>query len=170
MRVVYVTDCEGPVSKNDNAFELCGRFIPEGEEFFARVSRYDDFLADVVRRPGYKAGDTLKLILPFLKAHGLTDAGMEEYSRDSILLMPGARRSLRKIGDLGPVYVVSTSYAPYIRALCRVVGLPPERAWCTAVNLDRYALSASDAELLRGLAREIAAMPLLHWPEGAAGP
>jgi predicted HAD superfamily phosphohydrolase len=170
MTVLYVTDCEGPVSKNDNAFELCGRFIPGGEEFFARVSRYDDFLADVVRRPGYKAGDTLKLILPFLKAHGLTDAAMEEFSRDSILLMPGAQRSLQRIATLGPVYMVSTSYAPYIRALCRVIGLPEERAYCTAVSLDRYPLAESDAELLRGLAREIAAMPLLEWPEGAAGP
>ncbi len=168
--MLYITDCEGPVSKNDNAFELCGHLIPRGEEFFARVSRYDDFLADVVRRPGYKPGDTLKLILPFLKAHGLTDAAMEEFSRESILLMPGAQRSLRRIGGLCPVYMVSTSYAPYIRALCRVIGLPVERAYCTAVSLDRYPLAESDAELLRGLAREIAAMPLLEWPEGAAGP
>ncbi len=59
---IFVTDCEGPISKNDNAFEVASRFIPEGGEFFGKVSRYDDVLADVVKRPGYKAGDTLKLI------------------------------------------------------------------------------------------------------------
>jgi len=67
---LYATDCEGPISKNDNAYELCERFLPEGAAFFERVSRYDDYLADVVRKPGYRPGDTLRLILPFLRATG----------------------------------------------------------------------------------------------------
>ena len=69
------TDCEGPLALNDNAFELCREFIkPDGARFFQQVSRYEDYLADVLKKPGYQAGDTLKLILPFLKAHGLTEA------------------------------------------------------------------------------------------------
>ena len=56
---IYVTDCEGPLTKNDNAQEIAERFIPDGAGFFARLSRYDDLLADVVRKPGYNAGDTL---------------------------------------------------------------------------------------------------------------
>ncbi|RLA85280.1 MAG: energy-converting hydrogenase A, subunit R, partial [Deltaproteobacteria bacterium] len=67
---VFVTDCEGPISKNDNAFELCCHFIPEGEKFFSLLSRYDDYLAYVEKREGYKAGDTLRLIVPFLIAFG----------------------------------------------------------------------------------------------------
>jgi len=70
---LYATDCEGPISKNDNAYELCERFLPEGAAFFERVSRYDDYLADVVRKPGYRPGDTLRLILPFLRAYGVSD-------------------------------------------------------------------------------------------------
>ncbi|MFQ6074292.1 MAG: hypothetical protein ACE5KC_03635, partial [Candidatus Bathyarchaeia archaeon] len=66
---VFISDCEGPISKNDNAFELATHFIPEGDSFFTLISRYDDILADIVKKPGYKAGDTLKLILPFLKAY-----------------------------------------------------------------------------------------------------
>ena len=40
----FTTDCEGPISKNDNAQELSAHFIPRGETFFAIVSKYDDFL------------------------------------------------------------------------------------------------------------------------------
>ncbi len=29
---IFVTDCEGPISKNDNAFEVASRFIPERVE------------------------------------------------------------------------------------------------------------------------------------------
>ena len=74
---IYVTDCEGPLTRNDNAQEIAERFIPDGAELFARISRYDDFLADVVRRPGYNAGDTLRLVPPFFKAFYVTDEEVE---------------------------------------------------------------------------------------------
>ena len=57
----FVSDCEGPISVNDNAFELSGHFIEDGEKFFEIVSRYDDVLADVLKRTGYNAGSTLRL-------------------------------------------------------------------------------------------------------------
>ena len=69
-RRVFITDCEGPITKNDNAAELCEAFVPGGDRFFKKISLYDDYLAEVARRPGYKAGDTLRLILPFFKAMG----------------------------------------------------------------------------------------------------
>jgi predicted HAD superfamily phosphohydrolase len=89
MRKVQLnTDCEGPLALNDNAFELCRDFIkPQGDRFFQQVNRYDDYLAEVAKQPGYQSGNTLKLILPFLKAHGLTNAQIEAFPADS--LMPG---------------------------------------------------------------------------------
>ena len=33
-----VTDCEGPLTRNDNAQEIAERFIPDGAEFFARIA------------------------------------------------------------------------------------------------------------------------------------
>ena len=52
------------------------------------------YLADVAKKPEYQAGDTLKLILPFLKAHGLTNAQISDYSWKHIMLVPGSGRSL----------------------------------------------------------------------------
>ena len=65
----YITDCEGPLTLNDNAYELCEHFIEDGGELFKILSKYDDYLADVVKLPGYKAGNTLILILPFLSSY-----------------------------------------------------------------------------------------------------
>ena len=70
---IFISDCEGPISKNDNAFELAANFIPNGDKLFTNISKYDDVLADVLNKPGYTAGSTLKLILPFFKAYGVTD-------------------------------------------------------------------------------------------------
>ena len=62
---LFITDCEGPISKNDNAYEITQQVISDGDKFFTQISRYDDVQADILKRQGYKAGDTLKLILPF---------------------------------------------------------------------------------------------------------
>src|SRR5512136_2951233 len=97
---IYVTDCEGPLTKNDNAQEIAERFIPDGAEFFARISRYDDFLADVLRKPGYNAGDTLRLVPPFFKAFYVSDEDVEHFSAERVLVVPQARKALDAVSKL----------------------------------------------------------------------
>src|SRR4030067_1182546 len=94
---VFISDCEGPISKNDNAFEAAAHFVPDGDKLFAIISKYDDVLADIVRKPGYNAGDTLKLILPFLKAYGVTDERLREFSAENLVLIAGSRETLEHV-------------------------------------------------------------------------
>lgn len=142
----FITDCEGPISKNDNAFELASWLIPEGDRFFTLVSRYDDVLSDIIKKPDYKPGDTLKLILPFLKAYGATNAKMSTYSKANVLLVPGADETLRFIEDIMPAYIVSTSYEQYILALCEEIRFPKENTYCTRIDIDHYDLSVDEIE------------------------
>ncbi|MFB0507012.1 MAG: hypothetical protein ACETWT_09800 [Thermodesulfobacteriota bacterium] len=165
----FNTDCEGPISKNDNAMELTASFIPEGQRFFSLISKYDDFLADVEKRHGYKAGDTLKLILPFLKAHGMTNAEMVDYSRGHILLVRGALETLRFVNGLMPSFIVSTSYEPYLDALCSVVGFPMDHVYCTKVNIDAYPLGKKEEARLKALTSEIVQMKMISWSDEATG-
>jgi len=164
---VFITDCEGPISKNDNAFELTSCFVPDGDRFFALISRYDDVLADIVKKPGYKAGDTLRLILPFLKAYGATNDRMKDYSSENILLVPGADETLRFVRDMMPSFIVSTSYEHYIFALCDAVGFPKENVYCTRLDIDMYEFSEEETEKLKILREEILKMPMIEIPEGA---
>jgi len=164
---VFITDCEGPISKNDNAFELASLFVPEGDRFFTLISRYDDFLADIVKKQGYKAGDTLRLILPFLRAYGATNEKMRAYSAKNILLVPGADETLRFVRGFMPSFIVSTSYEHYIAALCDAVRFPKENAYCTRVNIDGYILHESEVRRLRAFREEIVKMPMIEIPKGA---
>ena len=167
MRRQFKTDCEGPISNNDNAFELAQEFIPRGGEFFAKLSKYDDFLADIAKKPGYKAGDTLRLILPFFKAYGVTDAGIREFSSRNILLVPGADAALKQIQSIMPVFIISTSYRPYINSLCEVVDFPVENAYCTELSLDRYGIPDPEINYLRELHSKILALPSIEIPASA---
>jgi energy-converting hydrogenase A subunit R len=140
----FVSDCEGPISLNDNAFELAGHFIDDGEKFFQIISKYDDILVDEIKRPGYNAGDTLKLILPFLKAYGATNKGMEEFSSKNVLLVPGAMETLGQVNRTMPSFIVSTSYEPYIRALCDLTHFPFDHCYCTRLDLESHSLNEAD--------------------------
>ena len=164
---IFVTDCEGPISKNDNAFELTSSLVPNGDSFFALVSKYDDVLADVVKKPGYKAGDTLRLILPFLKAFGATDKKIRDFSARNVLLVPGAKNTLTFVRKLMPSFIVSTSYEQYISSLCELTGFPFENTYCTRLNIDKYDIDEEETKRLRELRKEIAALPMIEIPRNA---
>lgn len=167
---IFITDCEGPLTKNDNAAEISDAFIPRGDRFFKTVSLYDDYLAEVIRKPGYKAGDTLRLILPFFKAFGLDNRTVMRFSRRNIEMIPQADCMLREIQDLMPAYIVSTSYSPYIRAVCEALGFPFMNTFCTDVDLDAYTLRDNEKKILKSLHSRILGLPDFTIPASAKSP
>ena len=159
-----VTDCEGPLVLNDNAFELCQEFLgPEGGRFFRQVSRYEEILAEVVKRPGFRTGATLKLILPFLKAAGLTNARLQEFCRRTVKFMPGARGAYRFLIHHGvPVFIESTSYRPFALAVAQEIKLAADRVFATDLNLDHYHLSEAEKNELDRLKTKFCEAPELE--------
>ena len=158
MKRLFVSDCEGPISKNDNAFELSKNFIPNGDRLFSNISKYDDVLVDIVRKPGYTAGSTLKLILPFFKAYGITDQQMEAFSEQNIFLIANSRFTLNHVKQIAESYIVSTSYEHYIRALCKAIDFPFKNTYCTRLSIDNIAITPQEKDQLREIAQEIAQM------------
>lgn len=167
MKNSYVSDCEGPISINDNAFEITSHFIPKGAKIFTVISRYDDVLADVLKKPGYKAGNTLKLILPFLKAYGLTDRKMREFSAQNLILIPDIKETLRYLGEIAHTFIVSTSYEHYIEALCQAIDFPYRNTYCTKVRLDNYDIPEEEKNKLKKLAEKISQMQIIEIPPEA---
>jgi len=164
---VFVSDCEGPISKNDNAFEITSHFVPDGDKLFTVISRYDDVLADVLKRPEYKAGDTLKLILPFLRAYNVTNQKMRDFSAQSLVLIGGVKDTLEYVRGGAHTFIVSTSYEHYVRALCQALGFPYENTYCTRLSIDKYRIKEKEETKLKEIAKEIAQMPIIEIPSEA---
>jgi len=154
MRQICI-DCEGPITKNDNALELCQHFLPQGGDFFSLISRYDDFLADIVRKKGYRAGNTLSFILPFLKAASVTNKKIIDFSRRGLLLISGAERMLPRLAEKIPTFIISTSYRPYVQALCDKIKFPFRNTYSTYLDLDKYHLAPEEADQLNRLLDEV---------------
>jgi energy-converting hydrogenase A subunit R len=167
LKRVFCSDCEGPISKNDIAFEITSHYIPDGDNLFTTISRYDDALADIIKRPNYKAGSTLKFILPFLKAYGLTDQEMRELSAQNLVLITGIKDTLQHIRNKAYAFIVSTSYEHYIKALCQAVDFPYENTYCTRLNIDKYRITEEEKVKLKKIAQNIARIPKIKIPQEA---
>jgi energy-converting hydrogenase A subunit R len=158
-RKFFVSDCEGPISVNDNAYELSGHFIEDGEKFFEIVSRYDDVLADVLKRPDYNAGGTLKLIVPFLKAYGATNQNIIDFSIKNVHLIPGARETLKFVNSTMPSFIVSTSYNHYIMALCNRTEFPYDNTYSTKLDMDFTELDPHEADVIKEFRKQTIKTP-----------
>jgi energy-converting hydrogenase A subunit R len=172
MRKIHmITDCEGPLALNDNAFELCRDFItPAGDRFYQQVSRYNAYLAQVAQKPA-PAGNLLKLILPFLKAYGLTNAQLADHAGKTAALTPGAAGAFKFLHTRDfPIFALSTGYRQFAEAVGLQLGFDPEHILATDVDLDRDKLAAAEAEELKRLAGEIAAAPEIELSADAKSP
>lgn len=122
-------DLEGPLSPQDNAYELFSR-IPNGKEIYERLSRYDDILT-LEGREGYEPGDTLALIAPFLKLHGITERDVVEVSNRA-RIVTGARELLEILREDGwKIYIISTSYEQHALNIARRLGIEGNNVCCT---------------------------------------
>jgi len=164
---IFVSDLQGPVTANDNARELTAHIVENGERLFKAVNRYENILANVVRKDGIKAGDTLRLILPFLKAYGATDSSLLRLSKEGLRTIPGADKTMRYVQEFMSSFIVSTSYEHYVGVACDEIGFPFENAFCTRLSMDMMEIEDWEVETLRNLCKEIVKMPLIEVPDQA---
>lgn len=152
-------DMEGPLSPQDNAYELMKR-IRNGKIIFEVISRYDDLLT-LEKRNSYEPGDTLSLIVPFLLHSELSLEDMESISNEATIT-DGAKEFIDElkstdwwVGD------ITTSYHHYGYPITQRIGIPPGNVACTGLpHLDycRKIMSESEHLLITQIEKEIIAL------------
>jgi energy-converting hydrogenase A subunit R len=151
-------DLEGPLSPEDNAYELM-RLFPRGGEVFEVISRYDDLLT-LEGREGYEPGDTLSLIVPFLVCHSISQANIELLAQKAGLT-PGARELVSLLHSRDwEIFCISTSYQQYARQITQRLGIAAEDVACTTFPLDHYSstLCQEDVHRVKRAEEEILAL------------
>ncbi len=129
-------DLEGPLSPQDNAYEVMA-LVEKGREIFEKISRYDDLLT-LEKRENYEPGDTLKLILPFLIYHGITEEDIARVSARAGLVK-GSRELISELKERGwQVYIISTSYQQHAHNIAKALNVSLENVACTYLNLSEF--------------------------------
>ena len=145
----FITDCEGPLTLNDNAYESSAKFIEDGGELFKILSLYDDYLVDIVKKENYKAGNTLKLILPFFVVENLKNRDFVEFSKNNIYAVSDSKFLLSYLKEAMNTYIVSTSYGQYIEAVSNYMQVPFENTFYTKVDVDSLVLSDEEISKIK---------------------
>jgi len=129
-------DLEGPLSPQDNAYDVMQLIGKEGAVIFEVISRYDDIIA-LEGREGYEPGDTLALIVPFFLLHGITKEDIKKVS-ERAKIVEGAKYLFEKLqAENWDIYIISTSYEQHAYNVGRKLGIPEDNVICTKLNLEQ---------------------------------
>jgi energy-converting hydrogenase A subunit R len=151
-------DLEGPLSPQDNAYDLM-RLFPGGDRVFEVISRYDDLLT-LEGKEDYEPGDTLALIVPFLIIHNVSEADIARLAVKATLIN-GAIDLLSRLQYASwKTFCITTTYEQYAIHITHKLGIYAHNVACTKFPLNKFsvALTRQEAELLRQTEQEIMAL------------
>ena len=151
-------DLEGPLSPQDNAYELM-KLFPNGDKIFEVISRYDDLLA-LEEREDYEPGDTLALIVPFLVLHDISENDIAALATKASLTDGAAELVSWLQSKSWKVFCISTSYEQYAIHITQKLGVYAHNVACTPFPLDRFraTLHKEDSSLLQQTEQDILTM------------
>jgi energy-converting hydrogenase A subunit R len=151
-------DLEGPLSPQDNAYDLM-RLFPNGDRVFEVISYYDDLLT-LEEREDYEPGDTLALIVPFLVLHDISENDITTLASRATLT--GGAADLVNWLELNgwKVFCISTTYEQYAIHITQKLGIYAHNVACTQfpLNTFRKTLSQEESALLEKTEEEILTM------------
>jgi len=149
--------CTAPgfLSSGNAMKRMCDRFIRNGGRVFDVLTAYDNIQSHELDRDDRCSGDTVRTMIPLLKANGVTDTSMQKFFVDDMTLMPGAN-VIHHINDTMPTMIVSECYEHHSVALCDSLKLPSDSIKCTEVSFDSLNIGKKEAGRFREYASEIA--------------
>ncbi|UCC90263.1 MAG: hypothetical protein JSW24_03790 [Dehalococcoidia bacterium] len=138
-------DLEGPLSPQDNAYELM-KLFPNGDKVFEIISRYDDLLT-LEEREDYEPGDTLALIVPFLVLHNISENDIADLASKASLT-GGAGKLISWLEFKGwRVFCITTTYEQYAIHITHKLGIYTHNVAYTPFPGDRLRLTLGKEEV-----------------------
>ena len=160
--MLFFTDWEGPWVLTDFAYEVAIAFF-NNHEFFERLSQYDDYLVLIERRRDYEAGDTLKLLAPFIVALGVTSDELRDLAEKVLSYTPDAEDAMHYLIKKGiePV-VISTSYVQFLEVSAKPLGI--DKIHSTYFKPEQYSLPKEERDFILQAVEMIASLPEIEIP------
>lgn len=151
-------DLEGPLSPQDNAYDLM-KLFPNGDKIFEVISRYDDLLT-LEERKDYEPGDTLALIVPFLILHNISEDNIATLAAKASLTGGAAKLISWLQHSSWKVFCISTTYEQYATHITQKLDIYAHNVACTPFPLDKFraTLTKEESQLLKQAEEDILTM------------
>ena len=155
----FFTDWEGPWITTDFAYEISKIFL-ENPAFFERLSQYDDYLYFVEKKRGYNAGDTLRLLAPFVAVFQITSKQLRELAAEIASFVPDAKEAMEVLQERFEPVVISTSYVQYLEATAEKIGVEG-KLHGTRFEIEKFSsiFDEKDRKEAERLIQEISTLP-----------
>ncbi len=137
-------DLEGPLSPQDNAYDLM-KLFPNGDKIFEVISRYDDLLT-LEERKDYEPGDTLALIVPFLILHNISEDNIASLAAKASLTGGAAELILGLQNNGWKIFCISTTYEQYARYITQKLDFYAHNVASTPFPLDKFRATLTEEE------------------------
>ncbi|OKY77674.1 MAG: HAD superfamily hydrolase [Candidatus Methanohalarchaeum thermophilum] len=134
MEKIVCFDLEGPLSPQDNAFELM-ESLENGKDVFKKISKYDDIIS-MEGREDYEPGDTLSLIVPFLLVEDIDEELIRDVSAEAKII-DGVKELVDELkADDWRTFIISTSYEQHAHSVGERIGIGSENIRCTKLSFE----------------------------------
>jgi energy-converting hydrogenase A subunit R len=140
-------DLEGPLSPQDNAYELM-KLFPNGNKIFEVISRYDDLLT-LEGRGDYEPGDTLALIVPFLVLHNISENDITSLASKASLTSEADKLISQLEGSGWKIFCITTTYQQYALHITQKLGIYVHNVASTPLPLDKLRVTLYNEDFAR---------------------
>ncbi len=143
------------LTRSNHVRDLCARYVKNGGRLYDVLARYDTLSLYALGRDSANAGSVNRMVIPFLKAGGITDEAAYNFCKSTSVLMPDADQVLKYIARQMPSFISSESYEHHLISLCEASEIPLSDMSCNAFSFDSIKVSRPDAKVLRNIASTI---------------
>jgi energy-converting hydrogenase A subunit R len=143
------------LTRSNHVRDLCARYVKNGGRLYDVLSRYDSLTLYALGRDSANAGSVNRLVVPFLKAGGITDEAAYNFCKSTSVLMPDADKVLRYIASQMPAFISSESYEHHLMNLGESMDFPLSNISCNLFSFDSIKISRPDSKAIRGIASTI---------------
>ena len=127
----FITDCEGPLTLNDNAFELAESFILKMVENYLKFSVCMMIICGYCQKGKLQGRQYIEVDFTFLCCENLKNKDLVDFSKNHIYSVSDSKFLLNYLQKAMNTYIVSTSYGQYIEAVSNYMDLPFENTFYT---------------------------------------
>ena len=155
----FICSSHGLITMNDNAKNLCARFIKNGSKVYDVLARYEE--VSIFQGKTMKEGasrDLIRTMAPLLRANGVTDQSAYIFGKEDLKLMPGAERAMKYIADLQPTFINTSSIEQHMMSVAEKLGFNMGNINSSILPFEPIVINKKESKELREFCTAISKM------------